>query len=90
MNLPKKYKPIAKRCGMTQERFLEVALNHFVNTAAPYYEARERYKRFSAPIKIKKVRLPSESQMSKEERLAYQREYYRKNKERILKERTRK
>lgn len=38
MTLPKKYRPIAKRCGMSYKEFLATALEHFERTAVWYYE----------------------------------------------------
>jgi hypothetical protein len=38
MELPEKYKPLAKRCGMTQKEFMKSALEHFEKTATWYYE----------------------------------------------------
>ena len=38
MELPKKYRPIAKRCGLTYKEFMTTALEHFEKTAVWYYE----------------------------------------------------
>lgn len=38
MELPDKYKPLAKACGMTQKEYMRTALEHFERTASWYYE----------------------------------------------------
>ncbi len=38
MELPKKYRPIAKKCGMTQKEFMNTAFEHFERTAVWYYQ----------------------------------------------------